>query len=68
VLLDLDLPRVSGPQLCRFIKRNERFRGIKVVFCSAEGREETAALATECGAEGFILKRDYLGKWVVENT
>lgn len=68
VLLDINMPRVSGPQFCRFIKTNDRFRSIKVVFCSGEDREKMAALAAECGADGYVLKREFLGKWVVENT
>ncbi len=68
VLLDINMPRVSGPQFCRFIKGNERFKSIKVLFCSSEDREKMAALAAECGADGYVLKREFLGKWVVENT
>lgn len=68
VLLDINMPRVSGPQFCRFIKSNDRFRSIKVVFCSVEDREKMAALAAECGADGYVLKKEFLGKWVVENA
>jgi CheY-like chemotaxis protein len=68
VLLDINMPRVSGPQFCRFIKTNDRFRSIKVLFCSGEDREKMAALAAECGADGYVLKREFLGKWVAENT
>lgn len=68
VLLDVNMPRVSGPQFCRFIKTNDRFRSIKVVFCSSEDREKLAALAAEYGADGYVLKKEFLGKWVVENT
>lgn len=68
VLLDVNMPKVSGPQFCRFLKRNERFRSIKVVLCSGEDREKVAALASECGADGFILKDEFLGKWIVENS
>jgi len=68
MLLDINMPKVSGPQFCRFLKKNDRFRSIKVVFCSGENREKVAALAAECGADGFILKDEFLGKWIVENT
>ena len=68
VLLDINMPRVTGPQFCRFKKTNDRFRSIKVVFCSGEDRDKTAALATECGADGYVLKTEFLGKSVVENT
>jgi CheY-like chemotaxis protein len=68
VLLDVNMPRVSGPQFCRFIKTNDRFRSIKVLFCSGEDREKMAALAAEYGADGYVLKREFLGKSVVENS
>lgn len=61
VLLDLDLPRVSGPQFCRFLKRNERFRSIKVVLCSNQERRSAAAAAVECGADAHISKKHLLG-------
>ena len=64
LLLDVDMPRVSGAQLCRFIKMNDRFRSIRVVLCGAGGREELGALAAQCGADGFVLKDEFLGKSV----
>jgi len=52
----------------RFIKTNEMFRGIKVVLCSGENRDKVSAIAKECGADGFILKDEFLGKWIVDNS
>jgi CheY-like chemotaxis protein len=68
ILLDINMPKVNGAQFCRFVKRNEMFRSIKVLFCSGEDREKVSALAAECGADGYILKDEFLGKWIVENT
>lgn len=68
VLLDINMPKVNGAQFCRFIKKNDRFRSIKVVFCTGTDREKTAALVEECGADGYVLKGDLLGKWISENT
>jgi CheY-like chemotaxis protein len=68
VLLDVAMPKVTGPQLCRFIKGNDRFRSIKVLLSSSAGRERMASLVAECGADGYIMKDDFLGKWIVENT
>jgi len=68
VLLDIHMPKVSGAQFCRFIKKNEMFRSIKVIFCSGDSRETVARLAEECGADGYVLKDEFLGKWIVENT
>lgn len=68
VLLDIHMPKVSGAQFCRFIKKNDMFRSIKVIFCSGDSREKVAQLAQECGADGFVLKDEFLGKWIVDNT
>jgi CheY-like chemotaxis protein len=68
ILLDINMPKVDGAQFCRFVKKNEMFKSIKVLFCSGEDREKVARLATECGADGFILKDEFLGKWIVENA
>jgi CheY-like chemotaxis protein len=68
ILLDLNMPRIDGAQFCKFVKKNDMFKGIKVVFCSGEEREKVARVAAECGADGFILKGEVLGKWVVDNT
>jgi CheY-like chemotaxis protein len=68
ILLDINMPKVDGAQFCRFVKKNQMFRAIKVLFCSGEDREKVARLAQECGADGYILKDEYLGKWIVENA
>lgn len=68
ILLDLNMPKVDGAQFCRFVKRNDRFKAIKVLLCSGEDREKLARLAQECGADGFLHKDEVLGKWVVDNA
>ena len=68
ILLDINMPKVDGAQFCRFVKKNEMFRSIKVLFCTGEDRERAASLAQECGADGYILKDEFLGKWIVDNA
>ncbi|HET8539328.1 MAG TPA: response regulator [Anaeromyxobacter sp.] len=66
ILLDINMPKVDGAQFCRFVKKNDMFKSIKVIFCSGEEREKVKRLAAECGADGFILKDEFLGKWIVD--
>jgi CheY-like chemotaxis protein len=66
ILLDVIMPGVDGKKFCRFIKSNEMFRDIKVVFCSSMKREELKKAAEECRADGFLHKEDVLGQWVTE--
>jgi CheY-like chemotaxis protein len=67
ILLDINMPKVDGAQFCRFVKKNEMFKAIKVIFCSGEQKEKVKRLVTECGADGFISKDEFLGKWIVDN-
>jgi CheY-like chemotaxis protein len=67
ILLDINMPKVDGTQFCRFVKKNDMFKAIKVILCSGEEREKVKRLAAECGADGFILKDEFLGKWIVDN-
>jgi CheY-like chemotaxis protein len=68
ILLDINMPKVDGAQFCRFVKKNAMFKSIKVLFCSGEAREKIARLVDECGADGYILKDEFLGKWIVDNA
>jgi CheY-like chemotaxis protein len=68
ILLDINMPKVDGAQFCKFVKKNSMFKAIKVLFCSGEDKEKVARLVAECGADGYILKDEYLGKWVMENA
>ncbi len=67
ILLDINMPKVDGGQFCRFVKKNDMFKSIKVIFCSGEDKEKMKKLVAECGADGFISKDEYLGKWIVDN-
>ncbi len=67
ILLDINMPKVDGGQFCRFVKKNDMFKSIKVIFCSGEDKERMRKLVAECGADGFISKDEFLGKWIVDH-
>ena len=67
VLLDINMPNVDGAQFCKFIKGNAMFEGVKVVFCSGMDEKRLKELAEECGADGYVTKDSFLGKWVQDN-
>jgi len=67
ILLDINMPKVDGGQFCRFVKKNDMFKSIKVIFCSSEDKERMKKLVTETGADGFISKDEFLGKWIVDH-
>ena len=62
VLLDVKMPNVNGEQLCRFIKSNSLFAGIKVLLCSGERIEELERICREAGADGYVAKDAVLGQ------
>ncbi len=56
VLLDLNLPKVSGQEVLRIIKADPRLASVPVVVVSSSDTQEDVALATRLGAAGYISK------------
>lgn len=56
VLLDLDLPQISGLELAREMKGSERTRQIPIIVVSASVMRQEHAKAREAGCEFFIEK------------
>ncbi len=56
VILDLMLPKLDGYKVCRFLKFDERTRGIPVLIFTARAQAEDMTLAMECGADAYLTK------------
>lgn len=56
VLADVNMPGVSGPQLCKSIKL--RMETVPVVLYSELPEAQLSALAKSSGADGFLSKSD----------
>lgn len=56
ILLDLDLPQMSGFGFLREIKHGDRTASIPVVVLTANGTEEIAREALSLGAVAFLTK------------
>jgi len=56
VLLDVRMPRLTGHEVCRFLKSDERTQNIPVVFLSAKGQEAEINAGFEAGAVEYLLK------------
>ncbi|MEE9260522.1 MAG: response regulator [Candidatus Scalindua sediminis] len=56
VILDLNLPKVHGMDVLKFLKQNSRYRSIPVVILSTSTDDKTINEAYKNGANGYITK------------
>jgi len=56
LLLDMNMPEVSGLDLLEFIRRREALDPLPVLMMSSEFSDVQVQNAMEKGADGFILK------------
>lgn len=56
ILLDVDMPHLSGIELCRIVRNDPRWSSLPVVFLTARGDAETVARVFESGADDFVTK------------
>ncbi|SRR5258708_22139565 len=58
ILTDVNMPGISGVELCRMLKSSYDTAHVPVVLFSALPEHELEALASECEADGFLTKAD----------
>ena len=56
VILDLMLPDADGFEICKLLKKNEKFAHIPVIMLTARGDEMEKILGLEIGADDYITK------------
>ncbi len=56
IFLDLNLPKVDGREVLKFIKSTPAYRRIPVIVFSSSEREEDISIAYELGANTYISK------------
>jgi CheY-like chemotaxis protein len=56
VLADVNMPGISGPQLCRSIKLRMETHSVPVVLYSELPEGQLSELAKSSGADGFLSK------------
>ena len=56
VLLDWMLPRVSGLELCRQIRRNPAWREVPIIMLTARGEESDRVRGLDSGADDYVTK------------
>jgi DNA-binding response OmpR family regulator len=58
VLLDVNMPAMNGGQVCRLLKTNAQTRDVIVALYSSLPENELKALASSCGADGYVVKSE----------
>jgi DNA-binding response OmpR family regulator len=56
ILTDVQMPGISGTDLCRRLKADQRTASIPVVLYSSLPEDELTVLALQCGADGCVCK------------
>jgi phosphate regulon transcriptional regulator PhoB len=56
VILDLMLPGLDGLEVCRQLRRNDRFARTPVLMLSARGEEADRVVGLELGADDYVTK------------
>jgi putative two-component system response regulator len=56
ILLDVIMPGMSGFDLCRLLKKDEKYQRIPIIFVSALSEEADEAKGLELGAVDYITK------------
>ncbi len=56
IILDLNLPKIDGMEVLKFIKKNPKYCSIPVVILSTSSNQETIDEAYKNGANGYFTK------------
>ncbi len=56
VILDLMLPGISGLEVCKRLRKVEKFDSIPIIMLTAKGEETDKILGLELGADDYITK------------
>ena len=56
VLMDWMLPDLSGVEICKLLKKNEKYKNIPIIMLTAKGEEEDKVKALNIGADDYITK------------
>ncbi len=56
LLLDLMLPKLSGLEICKAIRRDEKLNRLPVLMLTARGEESDRVVGLELGADDYVTK------------
>ena len=56
IILDLMLPDADGIEICKRLKREDKYSAIPIIMLSAKGEETDKILGLEFGADDYVTK------------
>ena len=56
IILDINLPEVSGLDLLEFLRRRPEWKNLPVVMLSSEAADSIVDKALELGADSYVMK------------
>jgi two-component system phosphate regulon response regulator PhoB len=56
ILLDINMPEMSGIEVCKALRRDEQANDITVIFVTASTDDETLREAFESGGKDYVRK------------
>jgi DNA-binding response OmpR family regulator len=56
VLLDISMPNGDGFEVCRKIRQNPDWQGVRIIMLTAKGRESEREKGLAAGADDYITK------------
>ncbi len=56
VLLDWNMPIMSGIDCLKSIRSDDRYKAVKVIMCTSESEKERVLEALKAGANNYIVK------------
>jgi CheY-like chemotaxis protein len=62
ILTDVNMPNITGLELCRMLKSSYETAHVPVVLFSAVPQDELEGMARECEADGFLSKSNGLDR------
>ncbi len=56
VLVDWDMPRMTGIEFVQFVRRNRDYDQVKIMMVTTNNTEEKITMALAAGANDFLMK------------
>ena len=56
ILLDIDMPRMNGYQLCKLLKRDSQYQNIPIVMLTAKSSDTDRMWGVKAGTNEYLTK------------